>query len=159
MARITVTHRHGESFDIRVRGYALISDEPITLGGDDEGPTPTELMVAGLAACAADEVVRCLAAIGEKFEPTEIGGDFAWDAEGGRVASIRLSVTLPCELSASTREKVLKAMLSCPARKMLAEPPSVDYKFESVEVPASVAPAVDGGGWPEEPPPDVDSEG
>lgn len=159
MARITVTHRHGESFDIRVRGYALISDEPITLGGDDEGPTPTELMVAGLAACAADEVVRCLAAIGEKFEPTEVGGDFAWDAEGGRVASIRLSVTLPCELSASTREKVLQAMMSCPARKMLAEPPSVDYKFESIAVPVSVGAVPDGDGWPEEPPPDVDSQG
>lgn len=159
MARITVTHRHGESFDVRVRGYALISDEPITLGGDDEGPTPTEFMVAGLAACAADEVVRCLAAIGEKFEPTEVGADFAWDAEGSRVASIRLLVTLPRELSPSTREKVLKAMQSCPARKMLAEPPSVDYKFESVGVLASVGPALDGGGWPVEPPPDVDSQG
>lgn len=159
MARITVTHRHGESFDIRVRGYALISDEPITLGGDDEGPTPTELMVAGLAACAADEVVRCLAAIGERFEPAEVGADFAWEAEGSRVASIRLSVTLPRELSASTREKVVHAMLSCPARKMLAEPPSVDYKFESVAVPASAGPAPDGSSWPVEPPPDVDSQG
>jgi putative redox protein len=158
MARITVTHRHGESFDVRVRGYALISDEPITLGGDDEGPTPTELMVAGLAACAADEVVRCLAAIGERFEPTAVGADFAWDPEGSRVASIRLSVTLPRDLSASTREKVLQAMLSCPARKMLAEPPSVDYKFEVVAVPAYVGPALDGDSWPEEPPPDVDSQ-
>jgi putative redox protein len=159
MPRITVTHRHGESFDIRVRGYALISDEPITLGGDDEGPTPTELMVAGLAACAADEVVRCLADIGERFEPTEVGADFAWDAQGSRVASVRLSVTLPPELSATTREKVLQAMLSCPARKMLAEPPNVDYKFESAAVPASVGPALDGSSWPQEPPPDVDSEG
>jgi putative redox protein len=159
MPRITVTHRHGESFDIRVRGYAFISDEPITLGGDDEGPTPTELMVAGLAACAADEVVRCLVATGERFEPTEVGADFAWDADGSRVASIRLSVTLPRELRASTREKVLEAMLSCPARKMLAEPPSVEYKFESVAVPASVGPALDRGNWPEEPPPDVDSQG
>jgi len=159
MARIAVTHRHGKSFDVRVRGYALISDEPITLGGGDEGPTPTELMVAGLAACAADEVVRYLAAIGERFEPTAVGADFAWDAEGSRVASIHLSVTLPMELSPSTREKVLQAMLSCPARKMLAEPPSVDYKFESVAVPASVGPALDGGSWPDEPPPDVDSQG
>jgi hypothetical protein len=41
VARITVKHRHGQSFDIQVRGYPLVSDEPVTLGGDDEGPTPT----------------------------------------------------------------------------------------------------------------------
>src|ERR1700693_3491424 len=95
MARITVKHRHGPSFDIRVRGYALISDEPVTVGGDDEGPTPTELMVAGVAACAADEVVKCLVAIGERFEPTEVGADFDWVSEGCRVRSIRLEVTVP----------------------------------------------------------------
>ena len=113
MARITVTHRHGQSFDIRVRGYALISDEPVTLGGDDEGPTPTELMVAGLAACAADEVVKCLAAMGEALEPTEVWADFAWDLEGRRVASIRLSVTLSHQISQNAREQVLRSMLTC----------------------------------------------
>jgi putative redox protein len=106
LPRITVKHRHGQSFDIQVRGYPLVSDEPVTLGGDDEGPTPTELMVAGLAACAADEVVKCLVAIGARFEPTEVGADFAWDAEGRRVASIRLSVALPEEISENTRQKV-----------------------------------------------------
>jgi putative redox protein len=131
MARITVTHRHGQSFDIRVRGYALISDEPVTLGGDDEGPTPTELMVAGLAACAADEAVNCLASSGERFEPTEVGADFAWDLDSGRVASIRLSISLPDEISDATRENVMRAMRSCPARKMLVEPPTLDYEFNA----------------------------
>lgn len=157
MSRITVTHRHGQSFDIRVRGYALISDEPVTLGGDDEGPTPTELMVAGLAACAADEVIKCLTAIGETFEPTEVGADFAWDAGGSRVASIRLSVTLPEAITESTREKVRQSMLSCPARKMLVEPPRVDYDFNAGGLPL-VGSALDGSPWPFEPPPDVDSQ-
>jgi putative redox protein len=157
MARISVKHRHGQSFDIRVRGYALISDEPVTLGGDDEGPTPTELMVAGLAACAADEAVTCLIASGEMFEPIEIGADFAWDPAECRVASIVISVSMPDGISASTREDVLRAMLSCPARKMLTVPPTVDYRLGS-GVKASVGSALNGSSWPAEPPPDVDSE-
>lgn len=158
MARITVKHRQGQCFDIGVRGYPLVSDEPVTAGGDDEGPTPTELMVAGLAACAADEVVKCLVGIGVKFEPTELGADFTWDARGRRVESIRLSVTLPEEVSKSTREKLLRSMLSCPARKMLAEPPTVEYEFNAGGIPVLVGPSLDGGSWPDEPPPDVDSE-
>jgi putative redox protein len=158
MARITATHRHGQSFDIRVRGYALISDEPVTLGGDDEGPTPTELMVAGLTACAADEVVKCLMATGEGFEPIEVGADFAWDAAAGRVASIRLSITLPEPITDSTQQRMLQSMLSCPARKMLTDPPHVDYEFNAGGLPILVGSALDSSSWPAEAPPDVDSQ-
>jgi len=158
MARITVKHRHGQSFDIRVRGYALISDEPVTVGGDDEGPTPTELMVAGLAACAADEAIKCLAATGERFEPIEVGADFDWDSEGCRVRSIRLEVTVPAVIGTSARNEVLHAMQSCPARKMLAEPPNVEYELSVVNAPVVVGPGLAGDSWPQEPPPDVDSQ-
>jgi putative redox protein len=158
MARITVKHRHGQSFDIRVRGYALISDEPVTVGGDDEGPTPTELMVAGLAACAADEAVKRLATIGERFAPMEVGADFDWDSQGCRVGSIRLEVTVPDAISASARKEVLDAMQSCPARKMLAEPPSVEYELIFGVAPLMPGPGLLGDSWPEEPPPDADSQ-
>jgi putative redox protein len=158
MARITVRHRHGQSFDIQVRGYPLVSDEPVTLGGDDAGPTPTELMVAGLAACAADEVVKCMMGLGLSYDLAEVGADFVWAAEGGRVASIRLSVSLPEEISESTRQKVLASMLECPARKMLAEPPNVEYELNAGGIPTLVGPGLSDGSWPDEAPPDVDSQ-
>jgi len=157
MARITVTHRHGQSFSIHVRGHALVSDEPVTLGGDDEGPTPTELMVAGLAACAADEVVKSLSHDGLSFDVTEVGADFGWDADGGRVAWVRLSVTLPDQISERTRETLLQSMLSCPARKMLAEPPHVEYELSAGGIPTLVGSGL-ASSWPDEPPPDVDSQ-
>jgi putative redox protein len=158
LARITVKHRHGQSFDIRVRGYALISDEPVTAGGDDEGPTPTELVVAGLAACAADQAVKRLAGIGERFEPMEVGADFEWDSQGSRVSSIRLEIRIPDVISKSARNEVLDAMRSCPARKMLEEPPTVEYELSVGGTPAVVGPREAGGSWPQEPPPDVDSQ-
>ncbi len=158
MARITVKHRHGQSFGIQVRGYPLVCDEPVTLGGDDEGPTPTELMVAGLAACAADEVVKCLIAAGLSHDLTEVAADFTWDADGRRVASIRLSVTLPDAINENTRQKVMLSMFACPARKMLAEPPNVEYELNAGGVPTLAGPGLGGSSWPDEPPPDVDSQ-
>ena len=158
MARITVTHRHDQSFDVRVRGYALISDEPVTLGGDDEGPTPTELMIAGLAACAADEVVKSLSEHGEKLERIEIGGDFDWDQKGGRVACVRLTVKLPEGISTESSEHVLRSVLACPARKMLTEPPTIEYEFDTGGV-AVLAGRADVRSWPAEPAPDADSDG
>jgi putative redox protein len=129
MARITVKHRRGPSFEVLVRGHALMSYEPVSLGADEEGPTPTELMVAGLAACAAEEAVMRLGSSGEDWESTDVGADFEWDLDTGRVASIRLTVSLPVEISEITRYRVLRAMRRCPALKLLTEPPAVEYEL------------------------------
>ncbi len=36
---------------IQMKNHALIADEPVSVGGDDYGPSPYELLNAGLAAC------------------------------------------------------------------------------------------------------------
>ena len=131
MARITVKHRYAQAFDIDIRGMRLLSDEPVALGGEDEGPTPTELMVAGLAACAAEEGLRHLSQMGLPFESLLIEADFAWDSGAERVASVSLAVALPSDLGDAEVQAVERAMLACPARKMLTEPPSVEYQFSS----------------------------
>lgn len=137
MARITVRHRTAQSFDIDIRGIRLLSDEPAVLGGEDEGPTPTELMVAGLAACAAEEGLRYLSGRGLPYQPLEVEADFAWDVATERIASVRLAVTLAPDLSDEDVKAVEAAMLACPARKMLTQPPSLEYRFGSRPVSAT----------------------
>ena len=105
------------------------------LGGEDEGPTPTELMVAGLAACAADEAMKRLTEAGMAYQQLAVEADFAWDLKSERVASVRLSVTLPSGLSEAGREIVRAAMLTCPARKMLEQPPHVECDFNKPACP------------------------
>ena len=129
MARIKITHRYGEAFDVEIRGYRLVSDEPVAIGGDDTGPTPTELMVAGLAACAAEVGVKHLVDEGLPYEPFEVDADFGWDIDEGRVDSVRLTVTPPASLKINDLHFLEMAMLGCPARKMLTEPPTLKYSF------------------------------
>ncbi|HVU14219.1 MAG TPA: OsmC family protein [Phototrophicaceae bacterium] len=39
--------------EIQIRNHTLIADEVVSDGGDDEGPTPLELMISTLGACIA----------------------------------------------------------------------------------------------------------
>jgi DNA-binding FrmR family transcriptional regulator len=51
MPTLNVTHQTGDQFQLQVRGHRLLCDQPLADGGTDQGPTPTELFVASLAAC------------------------------------------------------------------------------------------------------------
>ncbi|MBS4196217.1 OsmC family protein [Lederbergia citri] len=45
---------HGLQTSITIRDFEKITvDEPVNFGGTDEGPTPVELVLAGLSSCAS----------------------------------------------------------------------------------------------------------
>ena len=43
----------GYRTDLEINGYALIADEPTSVGGSGLGPTPYELLLAALGSCTA----------------------------------------------------------------------------------------------------------
>ena len=43
----------GYRAEVTARGHTLIADEPIDMGGTDEGPTPYEYLAAALGSCTA----------------------------------------------------------------------------------------------------------
>jgi len=52
---VVIASKAGQAFqqEIRAGVHKIISDEPVTVGGSDQGPTPVELFLGGLGACTA----------------------------------------------------------------------------------------------------------
>ncbi|MFJ1708407.1 OsmC family protein [Kitasatospora sp. NPDC088346] len=51
--RIRIEHLSQDRYEIAARGHRLVVDQPVEAGGQDTGPTPTELFAASLASCVA----------------------------------------------------------------------------------------------------------
>src|SRR5271165_5359550 len=49
---ITVEHLGAVQFEIKTREHSIVSDQPVSSGGFDEGMTPPELLLASLGSCA-----------------------------------------------------------------------------------------------------------
>jgi len=134
---ITVTHTGGDRMAIRIRGHDIVSDQPIDAGGDDAGPTPTELFVAGLAACVGFYAERFL----RRHEPDaalSVTCDFAMSTDRpSRVSSIDLRVDVAAELDEDVREALLRAADHCTVHNSLRTPPAVRLEIrESVATSA-----------------------
>jgi uncharacterized OsmC-like protein len=96
MSDITVRHEGGDRFGIDVRGHRVVVDQPADAGGDDSGPTPTELFVAGLSSCVAFYAERFLRRHDLPVHGLAVDCDFEMSEDRpARVVTVDLRVQLP----------------------------------------------------------------
>jgi putative redox protein len=127
MAYLTVSRRSQHSFEIKVEGHRLIVDARTADGGHDAGPTPTELLVASLAACAASNAEAYLAAHSYAAEGLGIACHYQLSADQPkRVSSIDLTVTVPPAVPAEWHRDLLRAIEQCTVGTTLRIPPRIN---------------------------------
>ena len=94
-------------------GHELIADEPKDKGGNDEGPTPKELLAAAVASCVSI-TVRMYA---ERKEWDVTGLEVTTEiqeTERGKPTPISTFVSLPEHLDEEQRAKILRIAEKCP---------------------------------------------
>ena len=137
---VRVTSEGGDRLRIRVRGHSLQADQPVRDGGGDAGPTPTEIFVAGLAACIAYYAERFLRRSGLSVEGLEVACGYRWAENPHRVGAIDVSVTAP-GLSEERRDAFARVLDHCTVHNTLRQPPPVTVSVTGGRsLPAGVTP-------------------
>jgi putative redox protein len=135
-ATIRVEHQGGDRLLIETRGHELSSDQPVEDGGDDTGPTPTELFLAGLAGCVAFYGARFLRRHGLATEGLVVTCNYAWAANPNRIGEIDLSVEAPT-LTPERREAFSRVIEHCTVHNTLRQPPEVRIRVAPAPVAAA----------------------
>ena len=122
---LRVEHRGGDQFDIAVGGHVLRVDQPAAGGGDDTGPTPTELFIASLASCVAFYVRRYLARHDLPTERLAVEATFDMGARPTRVSGVHVRLILPAGVPAERRDALLAVATHCTVHNTLTTAPEV----------------------------------
>jgi putative redox protein len=106
------THR------IDIRQHHLTADEQTEHGGDDDGPSPQELLAASLASCTAVTMEMYAKRKGWDLGPVEVQVEYQ-PAERGCPTKFSLSLRLPNNVSEEQIERLRVIAAKCPVHRTL----------------------------------------
>lgn len=109
--------------EINIQEHTLIADEPIDLGGLNQGPKPTDFLLSALGSCKA--ITMRMYADMKKWSLEEIEIQMAMESNMNSKefsTNIRVQIKLIGDLDQQQRERILKVADKCPVHKILSNP-------------------------------------
>jgi putative redox protein len=103
---------------VAIRSHQVVVDEPAAHGGDDEGPSPQELLAASLASCTAITMEMYAKRKGWDIGEIEVAVEYA-PAERGCPTKFTLDLRLPAGTTAEQRERLQVIAAKCPVHRTL----------------------------------------
>jgi putative redox protein len=130
------TARNAFSHRIDIRGHQLIADEPTEHGGEDDGPSPQELLAASLASCTAVTMEMYAKRKGWDLGPVEVRCEYS-PADRGCMTNFKLVIRLPSDCPQEQIDKLRIIAAKCPVHRTLDGEVSFDERIELVEPAAA----------------------
>ncbi|WP_420405636.1 alpha/beta fold hydrolase [Nisaea sp.] len=113
---------------ILAAGHSLRADEPKTVGGDNTGPSPYDLLLAGLGACTnmtlslyAERKGWQIDRLETRLRHSKVHAEdcTACETQVGKIDKIRREITIEGPLDAEQRQKLREIADKCPVHRTL----------------------------------------
>jgi len=137
-----VVARTGSSYttEIKAGSHHLLADEPTSLGGNDLGPNPYDLLLASLGACKG--ITLRMYANRKKWDLQEIKVHLQYnkihkedcescDDKTGFIDQIKVELEVIGNLDEQQRNRILEISERCPVHKTLMNDILIESKLKS----------------------------
>jgi len=130
MDLITLKHEKGLCFSVQVRGHKFLVDVPKESKGQDQGPSPPDLVAVSLGACMGIHMVLYGETAGLSLEGLEMNLVYNVVEEEGRkrIQAVTIDVSLPQD-PGERSAPLLQAAQNCIIRNTLEKGLMVDVEI------------------------------
>ena len=122
--RVLARLESGYRCTVTIRDFEVVSDEPPEYGGEDAGPTPTELLLSSVAACFA--MALGYVARKERLSLEGVTVAVTGEYEGLRFGKIRIDVHSDGAEGPELEALIEKANQYCYVSNTLRQPPVIE---------------------------------
>ena len=126
-----VDYDTGDRFAIQVRGHRVVVDQPAEMGGDDVGPTPTELFVASLASCVGFYARRYLSRHDLDATGLSVEVSYTMATKPSHVGDVTLRLVVPAGVPAERQAALLAMAGHCTVHNTLHVTPEVKIALDA----------------------------
>lgn len=112
---------------IEIGTHQVIADEPVNVGGDDQGPSPTEFLEAALGSCTAITVTMVAQRKQMPLKDVRVQVSTEKTAD---VTKFHRVIEFVGELTAEQREYLLGIANKCPVHKILSGKIEIDTTLQ-----------------------------
>ena len=119
----------GFTTQMKVGNHYMVADEPTNYGGNDFGPSPYELVSAGLSACTAMTIQMYAKRKGWKIDNVEVHTNYGkthaidcehCDEDSAKIDTFNREIKLESELDDKQIKRVLQIADKCPVHRTLS---------------------------------------
>jgi len=133
---VTVKHLDQVKFTVQARSHSIICDQPADNGGQDEGMTPPEFLLASLGSCAAFYAVQYLKTRNLAESGVEVTVSAEKLKQPARLGNFRVSVSCPVALTEEQTEGLMRSVHHCLVHNTLLTPPEIEIDLTTKEAAA-----------------------
>lgn len=109
---------------LHARRHEVLADEPTSLGGNDQGLTPYELILGGLGACTSITLKMYAQRKGWKLDDVDVKLEMTVTRD--QVPVITRKIKVRGELTPEQCDRLLYIANVCPVHKLLSNPIQID---------------------------------
>jgi len=117
-------------------GFSVLTDQPASGGGQGKAPSPFDLFLASVAACAGFDALRFCQERGLNTAGLRVAMETERDEAHERTARLRIGITLPAEFPDKYRAALLRAVNQGAVKRQLEEPPAFELSIAPAPEPA-----------------------